>query len=278
MFSEIVHPLAFSALVVASYVDLKTREVPDWISYGLMFAGIGTRIIYSVAEHTWNHFFEGMLGMAAMFLVACALYYTGQWGGGDAKLLTGLGALFGMGWSTVMQFSVFYLLLLFVAGAFYGAVWSAYLFFANRNKCQSYLAEMHKKGAGTRWLIIIGACMTAISSLLVYNPYLSALLITLALAMVILYYTWLLLHALEKTCMQRYVLPSELTEGDWIVEDMYIEGKRVCGPADLGVSKEQIAKLKRYYIEKKIEKILIKEGIPFVPSFLIAYVILILFW
>ncbi len=275
MYSPIVHPLAFAALAIASYVDIRVREVPDWISYGLMFAGIGTRIIYSAAEQTWLHLFEGLLGLAVMFLVSCLLYYTGQWGGGDAKLLMGLGALFGMEWTTPVQFTVFYLLLVFVVGAMYGTVWSTYFFFTNIQKCSQHFAELHRKGIGGRNFILVGACAITIIAVFVYNFYLTMLLLVIALSMVVLYYTWLFLHVLEKICMQRYVFPVQLTEGDWIVEDVHIDGKRICGPADLGISKEQIAQLKRYHADKKVGKILIKEGVPFVPSFFIAYLILL---
>jgi len=44
----------------------------------------------------------------------------------------------------------------------------------------------------------------------------------------------------------------------------------VCGPGDLGITNQQIALLKQH----GIKHVVVKEGIPFVPSFLIAYVAL----
>ena len=83
--------------------------------------------------------------------------------------------------------------------------------------------------------------------------------------------------AIEKSCMHKLVEPQRITEGDWIVKDVYVGKQYICGPKDLGISKNQIRKLIQFYKQKKIKKILIKEGIPFVPSFLIAFVVTLVF-
>ena len=77
--------------------------------------------------------------------------------------------------------------------------------------------------------------------------------------------------------MLKYVTPKQLTEGDWIAKDVKISGKYVTGPKDLGIEKKQIRKLIEFYKKGKIKKVLIKEGIPFVPSFFIAYVVTLMF-
>ena len=87
------------------------------------------------------------------------------------------------------------------------------------------------------------------------------------------FYLWIFVKAIEKTSMVKSVKPSELTEGDWIVKNIKYKGKYICGPKDLGIEKKQIRELVKLYKQKKIKNILIKEGIPFVPSFLIAYII-----
>ena len=73
--------------------------------------------------------------------------------------------------------------------------------------------------------------------------------------------------------MLKYVNPKELTEGDWIAEDIIVSKKRICGPKDLGIEMRQIKKLISLKKKGKIKKVLIKVGIPFVPSFLIAFVV-----
>ncbi|MEK6938658.1 MAG: prepilin peptidase, partial [Nanoarchaeota archaeon] len=78
------------ALIIASYCDLKWREVPDWISYGLIFAALGIRAIFSLSSG-WEIFISGALGFGVFLGLSCLLYYSYQWGGGDSKLLMGMG-------------------------------------------------------------------------------------------------------------------------------------------------------------------------------------------
>ena len=40
--------LLFIYLSVASYTDIKTREVPDWISFSMIIAALGVRGLMSV--------------------------------------------------------------------------------------------------------------------------------------------------------------------------------------------------------------------------------------
>ena len=66
---------------------------------------------------------------------------------------------------------------------------------------------------------------------------------------------------------------NNLTEGDWITENIYYKGKIIYNKASPGITKKEILLLKKF----KIKNILIKEGIPFIPVFLIAFVITIIF-
>jgi hypothetical protein len=77
--------------------------------------------------------------------------------------------------------------------------------------------------------------------------------------------------------MLRYVKPTEVTEGDWIAKDIYISNKYISGPKDLGIEKSQLNKLISFYKKGKIKRVLIKVGIPFVPSFLLAYILTLAF-
>jgi hypothetical protein len=83
---------------------------------------------------------------------------------------------------------------------------------------------------------------------------------------------------IEETCMIKVIPIHKLTEGDWIVKDIYIDKKYITGPKDLGVSREQIELLKKYSKKGKIKTIAIKEGIPFIPAFLIAFIVTIVMY
>ena len=93
----------------------------------------------------------------------------------------------------------------------------------------------------------------------------------------LLYYVWILIKCVEKSSMLVLLPIGRLTEGDWIAKEVYVKGKYVCGPKDLGVSKKQIKLLRQYRQRNLIKNILVKQGIPFIPSFLLA-LIFTLFW
>lgn len=73
--------------------------------------------------------------------------------------------------------------------------------------------------------------------------------------------------------MYRLIPVSKLTEGDWIAKNVYLNKKLITGPKDRGITKKQITLLKK----SKVKQVLIREGIPFVPVFLISTLISLLF-
>jgi prepilin signal peptidase PulO-like enzyme (type II secretory pathway) len=98
------------------------------------------------------------------------------------------------------------------------------------------------------------------------------MVVVLAGMIFVSFYVFVYLKAIEHSVMIKWVVPELLTEGDWVVEDVVVGGKRICGPKDLGLEKSQIAKLLRLKREGKVKKVLIKYGIPFVPGFLLAFI------
>ncbi|MBW2966860.1 hypothetical protein KY362_00070, partial [Candidatus Woesearchaeota archaeon] len=85
-------------------------------------------------------------------------------------------------------------------------------------------------------------------------------------------YLWLAVKSVENISFYKHVDPRKLTEGDWIAKDIIINRKRICGPKDLGISREQIATLAKLKKKGKVKKVLVKNGFPFVPSFLLAFI------
>ena len=55
-------------LAISSYTDLKTREVPDILSYSLIFIALGLRILFSFI-HGKEIIISGLLGLAIGFLI-----------------------------------------------------------------------------------------------------------------------------------------------------------------------------------------------------------------
>ena len=79
---------AFLVLVAAVFTDLKSREIPDVLPLLL----IAIALVAHVKNGGW---LDGFLGVTLGFGVGCILFALGGFGGGDVKLIAGLGAVFG---------------------------------------------------------------------------------------------------------------------------------------------------------------------------------------
>jgi len=90
-FKEVMLVVPVCLLLIATICDLRTRTIPDSISVALLLWAIGAAW-FSADGSTW-----ASLGIGALLgLVAGALFFAlGGLGGGDVKLLTGLGAVLG---------------------------------------------------------------------------------------------------------------------------------------------------------------------------------------
>ncbi len=255
-------------LFAGSITDIERREIPNWISFSLIAAGLGIRAIGAIVEHDVMMFFAGLVGLAVMAIIGEGLYYSRQWGGGDTKLLMGVGALFGS-ISIVPWFLFHFLVNLVIVGAGYGIVWSIYLairyhrhFFNGLKRIFKEVRVQCEVFSGLGVLFLLG-------SFAVRNTIYSTLFLILggiSMGYVVLY---LFVKTVETTCMFRRLKVKNLTEGDWIAEDVIVKGKLIYSMKEPGVSKQQMNLLKKL----KVKRVLVKDGIPFVPSFFIALII-----
>ncbi len=271
--------IAGASLAVASITDLRTREVPDFLNYGLVFFGIAFNLMLAASYSDYRFLVYSLLGLAICYGIGWAMFYAGQWGGGDSKMLMGLGALLGIPFALKNSFMLSFLLNILFAGAIYGIGWTMWLAFSQRKK---YAVAFRKLTSTPRHRILrfisLGMLVGVFALIPVdfasYRLKLTVLWMLLFPAM--LYYIWLIIKCVEKSSMLISLPIGRLTEGDWIAKDIFIKGKYVCGPKDLGISKRQIQLLKKYEQKRLIKHILVKQGIPFIPSFLLALIFTLL--
>ncbi|MDP3765632.1 MAG: A24 family peptidase [Nanoarchaeota archaeon] len=276
----ITYCLSFVALLIGSITDLKTREVPDWLNYGLVISGVSLNLLFSAIYSNPSFIINSIVGLLIFFGLAYIMFYAGQWGGGDSKILMGLGAMIGIDVSFEAPHFLlgFFINALFI-GAIYGLFWSFYLVFKNKEKFFKEFKKIlqSKNVVKTKKIMLFLLILLLIIFFLTQAYYLRILVLSLAFLILTTFYLWIFVKAIEKSCMYKLVEPSKLTEGDWIVNDIFVGKQYICGPKDLGIDKKQIKKLVEFYKKGKVKKILIKEGIPFVPSFLIAFIINLIF-
>ena len=272
MYQTILFGLAFLALIVGSITDMKKREVPDWVNYGLMLTALSLRGIFSIYLLNYFIIINGLVGFGLMFLLACIMFYSGQWGGGDAKLLMALGAIFGISLSFEFQTIYTFLINLILIGSLYGLAWTMYLFFKNWSNTKKEFKKvlLTKRAMGLRIPLYLLSILFFVGAYFIIE--LRGPFILFGFFMPLMFYVWAYTKVVENVAMLKHISPTKLTEGDWIAEDIVYKGKIIVGPKDLGINKKQIEILNQLHQRGKMNTVLIKEGIPFVPSFLFAFI------
>ncbi len=258
--------ITLAVLLVASYLDLKTREVPDLISYGFLFAVLGLRLIFAVSEN-FIDFFSALLGGGIFLLFGLTLFYFNQWGGADVKLFAGLGMVVGLPLplgQESFQLGKFFLYTLFI-GALYGILWISIVALTKRKIVkEAFFAVVHDL-KGLHIAAITSTSCFAVLSLI------QPLFWPLAILPVGTFYLLTFVYAAERICFFRKVSPDELTEGDWLAQRVQISPRFSLPRKVLEV--EDLAVLRKLAPGRKIT---IKDGVPFVPGFLIAFLLYLL--
>ena len=259
-------------LAIASYTDALKREVPDWLNYSAIALAFFLRIMWSINTSDWHYFIYGFIGFVIFFLIGCGMYYLGQWGGGDAKLMMALGIFLGIEVS-INNDGVMFLSNLLIVSLLYSLAFLFYLFIKNiKNVIKKYSEFINNEQKMYRGIFML-MFFFAIVNLFLPLSFTTKALFFIVLTSPALYYFSIFTRSIEICCMQRLVDPKELTEGDWIVNDVNINGKKIYSVKDLGVSKQQIKELIKLKKQKKINNVLMKIGIPFIPCFFLTFIV-----
>ncbi|MEW6063282.1 MAG: A24 family peptidase [Nanoarchaeota archaeon] len=268
----------------ATVSDIKTREVSDWLNYSLIAIGLGLRFIYSAVNSEWMFFIYGLIGFFSFFVIGSVFYYTKQWGGGDAKLLMSYGAVFGTYPNALLSyfnpnlnipFAIIILINILLFGGAYGLLYSVVLAVKNKEKFLKEIKGLAKRKdfVMQRKLSIISSVAAVVISFIFSNMNVRILLYLFAVFVLLFYVLFLFIKSVENIVMYKKINASNLTEGDWIAEKIIVNRRVVYVPEKMGITKKNIVLLKRL----NVKNIVVKEGLPFVPSFLIALVISLIF-
>lgn len=87
--------LAILVGLAASFTDLRTRQIPNWIPVAALAGGLAGNAVLS----GWPGFGSALAGAALGFGVFYLRYWLLGLGGGDVKLMAGFGAI--LGWQHV---------------------------------------------------------------------------------------------------------------------------------------------------------------------------------
>ncbi len=253
-------------LIIASYNDVKSTEIPNWLSFSLIIFGLGYRLIFSILNQDFNFLLFGLFGFGVFFILGNLFYYSRLFAGGDAKFLMGLGVVIPFSSSFIgnlLWLIIFVFLFLFLGG-FYGLVYSIVL----SVKKEGFVREFMKELKLWKKKILFVSLLSLFLLIVLY--YFNPVLFLLPVILFISPYLFVFGRTVENSCMVKIKRGRDLREGDWLNKEVKI-GKKVLKPSWEGLSKEDIKLLKN----RKVE---VKEGIPFLPAFLLAYLVFVYLW
>lgn len=255
--------IAFAWVLFAVAEDFKKREVANWLNYSLLIFALAIRAFYSIFSWDCRPLLFGFFGVAVFFVLGHVFYYSRVFAGGDAKLMIALGAVLPFennlySNSMIMLFFVFALLF---AGVFYSLFYSASLVAQKRREFGIDFKKRIFKSKNLIFVSLVFAILFLVTGLLLNIE----LIPVLALIVFIFPYLYIYTKSIEKVCLTKRIGAGELTEGDWLVNDIFVSGRKIEAKWD-GVTKKQLKLIQNKYHRK----ILVKYGIPFTPAFLIA--------
>lgn len=262
MFQTLSMIIALIGSSIAAAWDLKTTEIPDQIPHAMVAIAL---IIYSVQSVLlWDYW--PILGSAIagglLFAFGFALYRLGQWGGGDAKLLSAIGFLLPafVGAPVVFPFPVSYLFNVFFVGAGYMMVYALAMAFKDRKILSSFKSDVcSMKKHLLIWSVILFAAVSIIGvSLSNYmmmpldaNLFLNSAMVTAAALGVFILFKFA--RAVETVGFKKKIPVSKLKVGDVLMDSKVWDG---ITEKDL----RRIQKSGKRYVR-------IKEGVRFAPAF-----------
>jgi Flp pilus assembly protein protease CpaA len=248
--------LFLAGIIVACLQDLKRREVDDWLNLFLIITSISFIFFRAYFEKNPSLISQLFFALVVLYILMNLFYYSHIFAGGDAKLLFAMTAFFiGASFTiTLINIGLFVLFLMF-AGAIYGLCYSASLYFGNFSKVNS---NINFQDFPVKLSFSAGAVFLILSF---YNISFLAFSVFLLLFPLV----YIFARSLEEVSMVKTISGKKLCEGDWLVRDVKV-GKKTIKADWGGLSLEDIK------LMKNLRKVKIKEGLPFVPAFLIAFI------
>ena len=260
-----LYVLAGIWILFAVIQDMRTREVANWLTYSLIAFVLAYRAFYAIAFDDAMFFVFGLFGVGIFIGLGFLFYYAKVFAGGDAKLLMGLGGILPFEkYFDLVYLGVSYIFLLFAAGIVWTLIFSVYLL-NKKGNWKKFKREFGKEFKKSGKYVIGFFVIVLVLLVFVLFKGFNHLLILFLIVLLLLPLLWIYAKSLERSCMIVWKSVGELTVGDWLEKEVKI-GKGVIKKSVHGLSLKDIAVLK-----KANKKVLIKEGVPFTPAFLIAW-------
>ncbi|MFT4310982.1 MAG: hypothetical protein ACMXYC_05115, partial [Candidatus Woesearchaeota archaeon] len=207
-------------------------------------------------------------GFAVAWIFGMTMYYVGQWGGGDAKMMWGLGIIFGLYGSYIpLLFLGLFIVTSLICGAVLALGYAIYKAIEQKKIFATHFKQMYHSTARYKYLA------WAVSGVLLgYSWWIQDIMVAiLALLLFCLYYLYIFLHVVQYYCMIEVKHANDLVPGDWLMHQVRIDKHTHIPIRNTGMTPADITLLQEH---KK--KVTLKVGMPFVPAFFIAFILLLI--
>ena len=216
--------LALIWIAFASIHDIRTRTVPNWISFSLVIFAMGFRFFYSLFnESGFAFFYQGVIGLGIFSLTGLLLYYGHMFSAGDAKLMISLGAVLPFSINLITNLKIFsaFLFLFLISGALYGLGWSFFLPLKNPKIFKKSFSMEFKRNIKVFYLMIF------VSILFVLAGFFEIIFFYLGLLTFAFAYLYVFAKTIDNHLLVKEISTRELEEGDWIQKDIKIGNKTI---------------------------------------------------
>lgn len=250
---------------LAAYLDLKTTEFPDWLPYSMIVLALAVRGGYALYLNDFSIITQSIMTGLLFLGLGLLLYFTKQWGDGDAWLLGALGFLFpdaaGFSPAMVLPFPAAMMVNFFLVSFLYIVAYAVIIGIRGRNVRAKFYKEL--KGNSRVILSTLAALIAiylsfvyflaayyGVSIPLEYNIGFPALM-----ALIVLFMRYG--KFVESNLFRKRVPVSRLRPGDVLAKNRW-----------KGLTEDDIKALK-----EKGGHVWIKEGVRFAPVFLITLLV-----
>ena len=259
---------AFVGSSIAAIWDLKTTEIPDQIPYIMMAVALVAYGVQAYAESNYWIILNSLIAGLSFLGFGFLMYYFGQWGGGDAKLLSAIGFLLPTapsGFSNLLfPFSLSFLFNLFLVGAAYMLVYASILAMMNTKIIERFISDVKSSsnifvlGSMPLFLIfvILNLLISNFLSIRINAEFLINNSVLPLIATIFIFVIWKFAKAVEEVGFKKKIPIQKLRVGD--VPEYFKLWE--------GITNKELKKIKSS--GKKI--IWIKEGIRFGGAFPLA--------
>ncbi|MEM5793168.1 MAG: A24 family peptidase [Candidatus Aenigmatarchaeota archaeon] len=270
VFEIILLTLALVGSLLAGLIDLKTTEIPDEIPYIMAGLGLLLNLIKSIIFDSYTPILMSCVYGISFLIFGFLLYFTGQWGGGDAKVLSALGFLLPEVSikKTFFPFPISLLFNVFFIGAIYMIFYMAILSILNKKILKVFFIELSSKIKEFLIGLIVISSILFLSSFFLFSKIMGLvnsfiLSFSILSTTIFLYLFYRFIKVVENVGFKRKIKVSQLKEGDVLDDSKIWEG----------LKKEEVEKIRKS--GKKY--VVIKEGVRFAPVFFISTIFTFLF-